>query len=78
MPVALGLCIEKERCMIEKSGSVDGGSSYGVKNVNVIARISVEILNDFANRISYKAIFLLILVTVFLIALGKLFGQGFL
>ena len=64
--------------MIEKSGSVDGGGSYGVKNVNVIARISVEILNDFANRISYKAIFLLILVTVFLIALGKLFGQGFL
>ena len=47
---------------------------YGVKNINVVIGILVEVINDVAKRLEDRAVYILLIVAMFLIALSWLRG----
>ena len=48
---------------------------YGVKNINVVIGILVEVINDVAKRLEDRAVYILLIVAMFLIALSWLRGD---
>ena len=77
VPGVVELCKEQERCLEERQATETAGfGRYGVKNVNVVVRLGVEIVNDFAKRLDDRTVYILLVFASFLIAIKWLKGEN--
>ena len=68
VPQIREFCNEMEKCLVLGQNAV--------KNVNVIVRLFAEILNEFCNLLSNKAVIVLILIVITVISFKKGFSHS--
>ena len=62
MPALRSFCLEKEKCLM---------LSRSVKHLNVVIRLVLEIINEFSNNLTNRALFVLVIIFSSILILFK-------